>query len=91
MTTTVKLTLHNNFHGTSVTLVIPRPAKNILHMSKGQEARARHHLCGMKDCTCSGAAGVRYESPALLDGMPITIANGYQNEIGLTRLMFRRK
>ena len=49
-----KITIKNEFHDTEITLI----AKGG-HLSKGQAKRAWKHLCGHKDCTCSGSLGAR--------------------------------
>jgi hypothetical protein len=55
----MKVTLTNDFHGTSVTLCLP--ASGI--MSKWQMQRARKLLCGIAECTCGGEVGERGRQP----------------------------
>jgi len=45
----MKITLHNEFHNTTATL-IPRNGR----LNKRQLARAHKSLCGMSDCCCGG-------------------------------------
>lgn len=52
-------TITNDFHSTSVTVVVP--ADGILSVS--QTKRVYRELCGMSDCTCGGIRGSQ-------DGVP---------------------
>jgi hypothetical protein len=54
-----KVTLTNDFHGTSVTVVVP--ADGLL--SARQTRKVRQTLCGMNDCTCGGIRGPQSELP----------------------------
>ena len=49
------LTLVNTFHGTE-TQIRATPGA---HVSRRVERRAWRALCGVRDCTCGGAGGVR--------------------------------
>lgn len=49
-----KITLTNDFHGTSINLVVRRG-----RLSLRQVRRARSALCGMADCKCGGNLGER--------------------------------
>jgi hypothetical protein len=55
METTMKRTLTNNFHNTSVTLILSDGKT----LSAWQVRKARRVLCGQKDCLCGDAAGCR--------------------------------
>lgn len=65
----LKLTLSNNFHGTSVTLLARSEGKTdlnnygeeipIVDLSPGQVQRAKRTLCGISGCMCSGSLGLR--------------------------------
>ena len=61
-----KLKLTNDFHNTSITLHVVG-----LRLSAGQVRRARHALCGMASCDCSGYVGVR--GPQYLEGDRVDI------------------
>ena len=51
----MKITLRNDFHNTAVRLIVA-PDKP---PSPSQMRRSRRTLCGIRECTCSGALGVR--------------------------------
>lgn len=57
-----KITLTNNFHNTSINLIL----SNHNRLSLRQVRRARETLCGMKDCHCSGDAGERGEGNPMI-------------------------
>jgi len=50
-----KITLTNDFHNTSVNLVVTDhgPGDTVV-ISDGQYRRARRELCGMAECRCGG-------------------------------------
>ena len=50
-----RLILENNFHGTSVAVVVADDGL----VTKRQAARARKELCGIKHCNCGGELGER--------------------------------
>ena len=53
-----KITLQNDFHGTTVKLMAERQPGG-LFITHSQAQRARRELCGIKGCTCSGPTGQR--------------------------------
>ena len=57
-----KITLTNDFHNTSVNLVL-QPHNRL---SLRQVRRARQALCGMADCDCGGPCGERGDSNPLI-------------------------
>ncbi len=61
-TPTTKITLTNNFHRTSINLVL----KPHNRLSLRQVRRARTALCGMADCLCGGDLGERGGSNPLV-------------------------
>lgn len=55
----MKITLTNEFHGTSVNLRVGYESDtNSAELTKSQIARAKRTLCG-SDCQCSGDLGYR--------------------------------
>lgn len=54
-----KITLTNDFHNTSVNLLVDDDPKKDYHLSPGQARRARKTLCGIDGCSCSDEIGVR--------------------------------
>lgn len=60
--TPVRITLTNNFHNTSINLY-PHQTPLGMVLSPSQVKRAKKALCGMADCSCSGALGTRGEQP----------------------------
>lgn len=53
----MKITLTNNFHGTSVEIVTRKT--NTTRISESQRRKAKAALCGISGCTCSGPFGTR--------------------------------
>lgn len=53
------LTLTNDFHGTETKVSAVKVLDRYYQLTGRQAARARRALCGMRDCSCSGALGVR--------------------------------
>ena len=49
-----KITLTNNFHNTSVNLMVEND-----RLTLNQIKRAKRQLCGCKGCCCSGEIGTR--------------------------------
>ena len=58
----MKITLHNDFHNTSVDL-IAKDGK----LTESQMKKAQRELCGCEGCTCSGEFG--YRGPQEIDGI----------------------
>ena len=48
-----KVTLKNNFHGTSVTVVVPPNGR----LTANQAKKVRQKLCGMRGCCCGVIRG----------------------------------
>lgn len=59
----MKMTLTNDFHNTAaIVRVTPRESTHyglMADLSRAQTRRAEKKLCGMSDCSCSGALGTR--------------------------------
>ena len=53
----MKLTLTNDFHNTSVNVIVPSLPYTL---SERQTRRAMDALCGMGDCTCGSIRGPQY-------------------------------
>ena len=51
----MKVTLTNNFHNTEITLRTGHDSE----LSKRQQRRAWHTLCGIANCQCGGPVGDR--------------------------------
>ena len=60
-----KITLRNDHHMTSVTLI-----PNDDSLSAGQIRKAKKVLCGISDCQCSGTDGTRGPQDGNLDIIP---------------------
>jgi hypothetical protein len=58
----MKITLTNDFHGTSINLILGPHDR----LSLRQVRRAREALCGTADCQCGGPAGERGGSNPLI-------------------------
>ena len=57
----MRITLTNNFHATSVTLIAEEDTRNTFAgwLSPGQVKRARRDLCGCDGCQCGDDLGCR--------------------------------
>ena len=58
-TTATTLTLHNDWHNTSVTVRLAYATGIGYYANKRQVARARRVLCPASTCTCGGNMGER--------------------------------
>ncbi len=68
-----KITLTNDFHGTSVKLIAERISRYQpwSDLTRGQVARAKRTLCGIDGCTCSCQLGTRGKQPINLYSLAI--------------------
>lgn len=58
---TMKLTLTNNFHNTSVNVVVSDPNEYGEHtLSDSQVRRVRRELCGMQECGCGAVRDAQW-------------------------------
>lgn len=74
----MNVTLRNDFHNSEVTLRT-KVLSHIHHtatayLTVGQIKKAKHELCGIAGCTCSGEAGTRG---------PQTLDNGKRLEVNV--------
>lgn len=59
----MKIVLKNDFHNTSVVLIVRNG-----RISASQQRKAQKALCGIADCTCSGWWGTRGSQDGIPDG-----------------------
>lgn len=73
---TKKVTLFNDFHNTSVNVMVPKNGK----LSFSQTKRVHRELCGQDECCCGVVFGDQIDRPSRKDGKYVHIRWEYDQK-----------